>query len=230
MRVSARLLPILAIMVAAGCENASTMCCGPLQQQSSLRVVNAFTTPVDVLVDGSVVVSSLAAGGIGLASPASGAHTIALRPTGSTASVSQSITTTSGALNTIAVVRSSTGTLATAVLDDTNSVVPAGATKVRVLHLAPNAGTLQVYRTQPDYQTPISWQFPFTYQSNPTSLSAPFYQSTVGTWEVRIWQSPADASGWANAPVKVVLPLTSGEKRTIMILDAPGGGVRTEVL
>ena len=117
-----------------------------------------------------------------------------------------------------------------AVLDDTGSVVPAGATKLRVLHLAPTAGVLQVYRTQTDYQQPISWQFPFTYQSQITALSAPFYQSTVGTWEVRIWQTPADASGWATAPVKVVVPLGSGEKRTIIILDQAGGGVRTEVI
>jgi hypothetical protein len=47
------------------------------------------------------------------------------------------------------------GAIGSSVLDDTNSVVPAGATKVRVLHLAPSAGTLQVYRTQPDYQQPI---------------------------------------------------------------------------
>ena len=99
-----------------------------------------------------------------------------------------------------------------------------------MLHLAPNAGELHVYRTQPDFQQPISWQFPFTYQAEPTSLTAPFFQSTVGTWEVRIWQSPANASGWANAPVKVIIPLTSGEKKTVLMLDNPGGGVRVEVI
>ena len=127
--------------------------------------------------------------------------------------MSQSITAAAGLLSTIAAVRGSNAALASVVLDDTNSVVPAGKTKVRVLHLAPNAGTLQVYRTQPDYQTPISWQFPFDYQAEPTSLSAPFYQSDVGTWEVRVWQTPADASGWATAPVKVVIPLASGLER-----------------
>ena len=99
-----------------------------------------------------------------------------------------------------------------------------------MLHLAPNGGELQVYRTQPDYQQPTRWQFPFTYQSDPNTLSAPFYQSTVGSWEVRIWQSPADASGWASAPVKVVIPLASGGKKTVLILDNPGGGVRVELI
>ena len=154
-----------------------------------------------------------------------------LRPTtGTSASLSQSITSTTGSVSTIAALRASSGALSSASLDDTNSVVPAGATKVRVLHLAPNAGTLQVYRPQPDFPTPVSWQFPFTYQAAPTPLSAPFYQSTVGTWEVRIWQTPADASGWASAPTKIVLPLTSGQKKTILILDGVGGGIRTEVI
>lgn len=190
--------------------------------------MNAFTAPIDVLIDGEIVIQSLAAGSIDSAAPATGSHTMVLRR--ASESVSQSITTVSGALNTIAVVRAPNGAVASAVLDDTGSVVPAGATKVRVLHLAPNAGELQVYRTQPDYQQPISWQFPFTYQAQPDPLSAPFYQSTVGTWEVRIWQTPADASGWGNAPVKVVILLKSGEKKTILMLDEPGGGVRAEVL
>ena len=195
----------------------------------SLRVVNAFTTPVQVLIDGTVAIASLAAGAIDTAPSAAGSHTVVLRPVNGGAAVSQSVSTGAG-LSTIAVLRASNGSLGSVVLDDTNSVVPAGATKLRVLHLAPNAGTLQVFRTQPDYPQPIAWQFPFDYQSQPNSLSAPFYQSTVGTWEVRAWQTPADASGWTTAPVRVVLPLGSGEKRTVLILDKPGGGLRYEVL
>ena len=228
MRFSWKALPILVLCCLAACDNSPTGL-GSLGQPS-LRVVNAFTSPVDVLIDGNVVISSLAAGAISTAIAAPGSHILILRPSGSGTATSHSITTATGALSTVAVVRSASGSISSAVLDDTNSVVPAGATKVRVLHLAPNAGTLQVYRTQPDFQTPISWQFPFNYQSDPNSLSAPFFQSTVGTWEVRIWQTPADASGWATAPVKVVIPLASGEKKSVLMLDKPGGGVRIELL
>jgi hypothetical protein len=213
----------------AGCDGNPVVSNGTLGQPA-LRIINAFTGPVDVVIDGNVAIASLAAGAIDTAITASGSHTLLLRPSGSGTAVSQSITTTAGALGTIAVVRAASGSISSAVLDDTNSVVPSGATKVRVLHLAPNAGTLQVYRTQPDFHTPISWQFPFNYQPDPTSLSAPFFQSTVGTWEVRIWQTPADPSGWDNAPVKVLIPLASGEKKTILMLDKPGGGVRVELL
>jgi hypothetical protein len=193
-------------------------------------VINAFTGPVDVLIDGNVAIDGLAGGAIGIAAPALGSHTILLRPVGSSASVAQAVTTPYGAVKTIAAVRAANGAVASAALDDTNSVVPSGATKLRVLHLAPNAGTLQVYRIQPDFPTPVSWQFPFTYQAEPTSLSAPFYQSTIGAWEVRVWQTPADPSGWNTATVKTIVTLGGGEKKTVVILDKPGGGVRVEVL
>lgn len=229
MRPFLRVASIVLLSLIAACGRDPVSCCAT-RGQPTLRVINAFTTPVDVLIDGTVAIGALAAGEMATASPVSGSHTLMLRATGAGTSESQSITTTAGAVGTIAVVRALNGALATAALDDTNSVVPAGATKVRVLHLAPGAGTLQVYRTQPDCAPPTPWQFPFNYQPTPTSLSAPFYQSTVGNWEVRIWQQPADASGWASAATKVVLSLASGEKRTVVILDKPGGGVRIEVL
>jgi hypothetical protein len=229
MRLLSRKTSLLILSLAAACgSDATNPCC--TTGEPALRVINAFTTPVDVLIDGNVAIAGLAAGAIDTAAAPSGSHTLVLRQTGSGTSASQAIATTAGTLATVAAVRASSGSVSGVVLDDTNSVVPSGATKVRVLHLAPNAGTLQVYRTQPDYQQPVQWQFPFTYQSNPTSLSAPFYQSTVGTWEVHVWQTPADASGWATAPVKVVIPLTSGQKKTVVILDKPGGGVRVELL
>ncbi len=216
------MLPLL-----AACGNGPT---GFNSNDPAVRVVNAFTGPVDVLVDGAIASASLAAGSISNVYARSGAHTLMIRQAGTTTSTSQTIVTSSGSLSTVAVVRASNGTVATAVLDDTGSVVPAGATKVRVLHMAPSAGELQVYRTQPDFQTPVSWQFPFTYQAQPNSLSAPFYQSTVGSWEIRIWQTPVGASGWATAPIQIVIPLASGEKKTVLILDKPGGGVRYELL
>lgn len=230
-RTLSSLVPVLLLAAGiAACTDdpATTQCC--TGGTPSLRIVNAFSGPVDVLIDGSVAVASLPAGTIDTVAPTAGSHTLTLRPAGTSGTAIMQSIATGTTLSTIAVVRAANGSISTAALDDTNSVVPPGATKVRVLHFASNAGALQVYRTQPDFQQPVSWQFPFTYQSTPTSLTAPFYQSTVGTWEVRVWQAPADASGWAGATVKVVIPLASGEKRTVIILDKPGGGVRVELL
>lgn len=203
----------------------------PAGDAASLRVVNAFTTPIDIVIDGTVAAANVAAATIDTVTATTGAHTVAFRATSGTGGTSSgtAVTATKGALATIAAVRAGTGSIVGAILDDTNAVVPAGATKLRVLHLAPSAGELQVYRTQPDWQTPIRWQFPFTYQPAPTSLSAPFFQSTVGTWEVRVWQTPADSSGWAGAAARMQVPLAGGQMRTVVILDKPGGGVRLEL-
>jgi hypothetical protein len=215
-------------VVAACGSDSTTTCC--TTGQASLRVVNAFTSPVDVLVDGNVAIGSLAPGEIGTAAPDAGSHSVAFRASGGV-SAAQTITSAAGDTNTIAAVRASTGSVSSVAVDDTGSIVPAGKTKVRVIHFAPNAGVLQVYRTQPDYQHPVQWQFPFTYQgATPPSISAPFIQSSVGSWEVRVWQTPADSTGWATTPVKVVIPLKSGEKKTVFILDKPGGGVRVELM
>ena len=227
MRLTQRALPALLLAVHAGCNNGPTAFNG---DRPALRVVNAFTGPVDVLIDGTIAAASLSAGSISSVYAPYGAHTLMIRQPGTTTATSQTVVTASGAVSTIAAVRASSGSVATAVLDDTGSVVAAGKTKVRVLHMAPNAGELQVYRTQPDYQTPISWQFPFTYQATLNSLSAPFFESTVGTWEIHVWQTPTNSSGWATAPVQITIPLASGEKKTVLILDKAGGGVRYELL
>lgn len=229
MRARATVVSLLLLSVA--CDSRPPGDCCFLGGQSGVRVVNAYTTPVDVLIDGSVAASAVSPGGISTLVPSLGTHTLSLRPAGSASTGSaQSITTAVGVLTTLAAFRQSDGTLSSAALDDTSDVVPIGATKVRVLHLAPNAGTLQVYRTQPDFATPTAWQTPFNYQTDLSSLGAPFYQSTVGTWEIRIWQTPADASGWDTAPVRVTVPLASGEKKTVLILDQVGGGFRVQLI
>ena len=230
MRIARTLIPFVALVTAASCDLSTTSLNGTAGNPPAVRVINAFTGAVDVLIDGNVALSSLAPGQVNIAPAPPGNHTLMLRPTAGGSSISQPMTSAQGAVSTIAATVGASGALSTAVLDDTNSVVPANATKLRVLHLAPSAGTLQVFRTQPDFPTPVSWQFPFNYQPDPTSLSAPFYQSTVGSWEVRVWQSPADASGWNSATVRVTVPLASGEKATIVILDNPGGSVRAQVI
>lgn len=230
MRVAKILITFAAFAGLASCNVGPDSLLGRTDGGPGVRVVNAFNGPVDVLIDGNVVLSAITPGEIDTATMATGNHTLVLRPTSGGTSASQSVTGSIGSLTTIAATLDQGGALSTAVLDDTGSVVPAGATKLRVLHLAPNAGTLQVYRTQPDFQTPVAWQTPFNYQADPTDLSAPFYQSTVGVWEVRVWQSPADASGWNTSTTRVVVPLESGAKATVVITDNPGGGVRIQVI
>ena len=211
----------------SGCGESATS----VQAVQGVRIVNAYTQPVDVIVDGALVASSVMPGQLDSVEQGAGAHPVELRASGAAASVSVPLTTVAGAFSTIAAVRSG-GTLSASALDDTNAVVPTGATKVRVLHLAPNAGEIQVFRTQPDWGTPIEWQFPFLYDSAAiSSLGNPYFQSTVGTWDIRAWRKPSEvALGWDGTTARVTLTLASGEKRTVLVLDKPGGGIRLSVI
>ena len=123
----ASVVTVLILCAVAACDS-NPAAVNRFGGQPGLRIVNAFTAPVDVLIEGQVVVAAMAAGAIDTIGPSLGAHTITLRASG--ASSSQSITSAAGALNTVAVGRASTGVVGSAVLDDTNSVVPAGATKL----------------------------------------------------------------------------------------------------
>jgi hypothetical protein len=229
---SALTVSVLLIIVAACAKDAS----GPQNQETGLgfRVVNAYTQPVDVLVDGALTASAVAPGLIDSIAQAAGVHTVALRATGSTTTSSVQLQTAQGTLRTVVAFRWGASLNASA-LEDTNAVVPSGATKVRVLHLAPNAGEIEVARTQPDWLAPplIGWKIPFLYDSATVNdpLANPYYQSTVGTWDVRAWLKPSEtALGWDGATAKVTFALASGEKRTVLVLDKPGGGIQLRVI
>ena len=223
------LLGGLGLAIVSGCGDGATSVQPPAAE--GVRIVNAYTQPVDVLVDGALVASGLAPAQIDSVQQAAGAHTVVLRGSGTSATVSVPVTTETGALRTIVALRAS-GALSAIALEDTNAIVPAGATKVRVLHLAPNAGEIQVFRTQPDWSTPIEWQFPFLYDSALADpLAHPYLQSTVGTWDVRAWRKPSEiALGWAGTTARVTFTLASGEKRTVLVLDKPGGGIQLSVI
>lgn len=226
-RISARATTLL-LCLAASCSSDSPPTTIGIGPASPFRLFNTFASPVDVLIDGRLVVGHLASGGRLSGLHPAGAHTFVVRPSDGGASVSRSITIAAGVSNTLAVVRLASGSIDVVALDDANSVVPAGATRVRVLHLALKAGTLQVYRTQPDNQTPASWLSPFEYQPDPTRATS--YLSTAGDWQIRVWTTPADPSGWSSATTRVTIPLASGEKKTVVILDGPFGGIVLEQL
>jgi len=212
------------LVTACGKDTATTQ---PEASVHGLRIVNAYTQPVDVLVDGTFAASAVAPGAIDSVAQAAGSHTVSLRASGTSALVTLQVTTGTGAMRTLIVVRNGPSFSASE-FADTNAVVPAGATKVRVFHLAPNAGEIQVFRTQPDWGTPIEWQFPFLYDSALTDpLAHPYFQSTVGTWDVRAWRKPSEVSlGWGGTSARVAFALAGGEKRTVLVLDDPGGGIR----
>ena len=202
---------------------------------TGIGVVNAFASSVDLLVDGATATTGISPGTFSSVTANPGKHTVSLRPTAGGSAVGVEMKVVDGRVVSVAATSAAGGALFTASLEDTNAVVPAGATKLRVLHLAALTGEVQVWRTQPDWSTPIRWQFPFTYSPTISAIGNPYFQSTVGTWDVRVWTDttihhPGDPALWATPLDAVTIALGSGEKKTVVILDKPGGGVKFMVI
>ena len=215
------------VVLLASCEERESP---PLQPVRVVRVVNANTSPVDVTIDGVAVFSDIAPGAVDSTESTVGEHMVVFRETTSSTTASLQLKVGAVGSRTIAALRAGTS-LSGEMLDDTNAVVAPGKTKVRVLHLAPNAGEITVMRTQPDYQTPVSWQFPFVYSASITAEGNPYYESTPGTWDVRAWRKPSeDALGWNATTAHVAINLASGQKRTVLVLDKAGGGITLRVI
>ena len=223
------LLPALAAGALAACGD------GPSAGQQAtadavLRVINGDVAPVAVVVDGSTVVASLAPGTISaaLAVP-SGARRVELRgAAGAVSSVDVAATPTD--TPTVAA-QQLAGRTRALVLQDTGRIVPPNASKLRVVHLAAGSPSLDIWRTQPDWQTPITIQFP-----HPYGVASPYVQSGPGAWEVRVSRGSGlpdgrpVAGGWERALASLRVTIPAGQRRTVAVLDAPGGGVRLQVV
>jgi hypothetical protein len=127
---------------------------------------------------------------------------------------SSTVAVTPSPSSTAIVVASGTSTsLSGTVLIDTGSVVPAGKSKLRVAHLAASAGNIEIWRTQPDFQTPVHIMTPFPYLA-----TSPYLQSDPGIWEVF-----ATAAG-STTKLATTGPINIGdrERRTVALLDSAG--------
>lgn len=206
----ASLSSLAALALVVACNVDSTAPSG----NAGLRVINAWQSPVDVIVDGRVVMSGLAVSGI---SPkvgiAPGSHDVRLQSSSGIAA-DVAVTAVDGATTTTYGYASS-GLLDVAELPDTGAIVPAGHTKLRVVHLAASAPPLDVWRTQPDYQTPIRVMFPFPYLA-----ASPYLQSTVGSWEVFVTALHGDSTLKLATTGAVAIP--DGQRRTAVLMDSAG--------
>lgn len=180
-------------------------------RSAAIRVINASNVPFDVLVDGAVAVTSLGVATISAPVPLSaGAHEIGLRVGSAMSSVPTQ--TLDGQTATIVGVSGGLGASAS-VLVDTGSVVPAGKSKLRVVNLFGGAAPIEIWRTQPDYQTPIHIMTPFAYLA-----TSPYLQSDPGGWEVFV-TSPGSFTKVATTGT---VPVPAGERRTVVLLDSTG--------
>lgn len=221
----ARALGCAAVAMLAACSSEGDECGGapcPPRSTARLYVVNAArgVEAFQLLVDDRVVqarVESGAASTALLVTP--GEHEVRAVPIGTTAVAGGTGFVTVGITPRVVVVvdrpaAAGAPALQAVVAADTGAVVPAGATKLRVIHAATGAPPVDVWRVQPDFATPTRVMTPFAEQA----VSA-YIQSTPGTW--RVWVT---RQGATDTLALTTVPLTAGQRATVVFLNPPQPG------
>lgn len=181
----------------------------PTPQDTQIRVINAASSSINILVDGAGQLEAVSPSSISAMFLAAGSHQLTIQ-TAAGLSTTIPVTTVSGQVSTTYAYSPNATTLS-AVLLDTGGVVPAGKSKLRVSHLSKLAGNIDVWRTQPDFTIPTRIQTPFPYLS-----TTPFVQSDSGAWEVFI----TAAGNTTPLLTTHVFRIPSGGKRTVVLLDS----------
>ncbi|MDB4906022.1 MAG: hypothetical protein JWO05_806 [Gemmatimonadetes bacterium] len=206
-----RIALLLAVAATLGaCSSSTEVNHGP----ASLRVVNASSVALNVVVDGKELLTGLAASKVSAPIEiTSGSHELRLQNAGGASNATFTLQADGGGVVT-AVATSQATTLSASVLVDTGSTVLPGRSKLRVLHLAPSAIGVQGWRTQPGVTSAVQVSIPFEF-----GLVTPYIQADSGKWEV--WVSTPKAPT-AKLATTGILDIPGGERRTVALVDSSG--------
>jgi len=218
MRVQLTLPAALALLTACTDLSVNNPVYGP---SAGLRVINGTGGTVSVLIDGVAVTNSLgqatSSGALGLQP---GSYTVQVQRSG-VPGFPRVIDLVPGDTATL-VALDSAGGITPALLADTNAVVPAGASKLRVAHMASSAPPISIWRTQPDFASPTRVQFPFAYRA-----VSPYLQSTPGDWRVMV-SSEDNTSASVPMPDTLansgLISVATGTSATVVVVDGPNNG------
>lgn len=183
------------------------------------------TATVDLIVDGQPVVSGATFGQVSNEiHVAPGTHTVGFRKTGTAAVLLQKSYTFGADTSYTIVAFDSSDVINPGVLTDTGAIVAAGKTKLKVVHFAAAAPAIDVWRTQPDFATPTKVMFPFAYRA-----ASSYIESTPGNWTVTVTaESAPNTSTSLYTTGAIAIPV--GQSRTVVLLDATGGGITSITL
>ena len=213
-----RLLALFSLAVLAACSDDDGGTVQPADLPA-LRAVNATSEALDVLFDGDLLASGVAAGEVVPAPEGapSGPHVVRFRRPG-VDSADVTITVAAGVVASAIARTTIEGSLFAFELSDTGSAPVAGRSKLKVVHLAESAPALDVWRMQPDFPEPTRVMFPF-----PLGAQSNYIESEPGAWEV--W---ATAEG-STSPVLATsgsFSILGGQVWTVFLLDEPGAGFK----
>jgi hypothetical protein len=221
MKFSTLLALALTVGIAGtACSDDNTTAPTPAPSTANVRVMHASPDApnVDVLVDNVVVLTNVPFEAVsGYLSVPAGSHNVKVNATGtSTTVIDADVSLTAGTNYTVM----ATGLLASIeplVLTDDLANPAAGNAKVRLVHAAPSAPTVDIYVTAPGAD--ISMLAP-TLSDVPFRGYSDYLEVPAGDYQVRV----AVAGTKTVALDSGTLSLAAGEIRTGVALDAAGGG------
>ena len=217
------LLP--AIVAAAACSDDSTAPGGNTNTDGRLQVIPGIPALplVDVVVDGQRRLTNVPYGAASSTLQLStGTHFVRVVAPGAAATAGGTQVNLSANDTTFVVVTNTTATATPApvALGDTGATPVAGKGKLRVAHLAGNAPPIDVYRSQPDFPAFTKVQDPFVFHN-----ASPFLESTPGNWVIRVTAKGTNTVLAESGPIRVDALWV----RTVVLIDAPNGGVAITV-
>lgn len=216
--LSPALVAVAALFAASGCGGSSS--------QAKLRVMNASpnTSGMDVLLDGKTVASGIGYGSnSGYLTLDSGSRHLQIETSGTTTILLDQTLSLNGDTQTTYVASNVAASISALVLND-NSIAPStGNASLRVVNAAPSLGSVDVYVITPGADlvasTPVIRNLAFD--------AATDYQTlTAGNYEV-VLTVPGSTVALVDTGS---LNLTTGENRTVMVLNGTSGGFTATLL
>jgi hypothetical protein len=215
MKLLATLFATLALATACGDDDDST---GP-QGEARIRIVHVAPelAEIDLLLDGNTIEEDIPYGtATAYEDVGAGDRNVEVRPTGTaTAVITGSVPLTDGADHTL-LVGGPGSDLQVDVLEDDLETPDGGFAKLRLIHAAPNAGAVDVYVTSPGadlaLETPILSGAEF-------GDVLDYSEVEEGEYEIRV-----TAAGGLVPVIDETVSLGSGDIRTAIAVEAPGGG------
>ncbi|HET6463571.1 MAG TPA: DUF4397 domain-containing protein [Candidatus Krumholzibacteria bacterium] len=221
-RSIAAALTLLALMAfGAGCNDDDNPTSPPAAQSARVRVLHASPDApnVDVLVDGTVVLNDVPFKTFSsyLSVPA-GARNFKVRATADPSVVVIDVTPTLAANKDYTVIaRNPLSTIEPWLLTDNNTAPASGKIKVRLVHAAPGAPTVDIYITAPGADLATATP---TLAGVPYGVASDYLEVPAGTYQVRV--TPENTK--TVAIDSGALTLNAGQIRTAVAVDAVGGG------
>jgi hypothetical protein len=218
-------LGLVAVLAAlGGCGTSS----GPaLPAGASLRVLHTIFNglPLNVVVDGRSVASTLTFGQLTRAIPLSpGGHMLDPQPADTTRHLSLVFTAAGGINYDAFVIDSVVGAnhiIDPVLVPDTGAVPAAGHSRLRLANFAALSGPIDAYRSEPGSPGLLLTQQPFTFRA-----VTRYFDSRPGKWTVVISHSGVRDTVLATDSIAV----GDGQARTVAIIDSAGARVSWRVL